>query len=556
MPSAVSSTSARTHPPGDPIPSPIPTPTAAVAPCSACCFRGESLRPGQPRPRHGRRARAPPAQGLLPRRQLAFRWDELGQEIMRIAVPGALALMADPVASLVDTAFIGHIGPVELAAVGVSIAVFNQVSRIAIFPLVSVTTSFVAEEDATSSVRDKSETNGENEHDISDSEREQLIAPRETSPTASKSSFEIDSHEVHIEHKRKNIPSVSTALLLGGVLGLLETLLLVFFAKPILSCMGVEEDSAMLKHSLQYLVLRSLGAPAILLSLAMQGVFRGLKDTKTPLYATVVGDGINIVLDPIFMFLLQYGVRGAAIAHVISQYFIASILLWRLRLHVELLPPSLKHLQFGRFLKNGFLLLARVIAATCCVTLSASMAARLGSTPMAAFQICLQIWLASSLLADGLAFAGQAILASAFARKDYSKATATASRVLQLAFALGLILSILLGFGLRIGSRLFTDDQGVLHHIYIGIPFVCLTQPINTLAFVFDGVNYGASDFGYAAYSMVLVAIISIICIVTLANYNGFIGIWMALAIYMSLRTFAGFWRIGTARGPWAFLRS
>ena len=55
----------------------------------------------------------------------------------------------------------------------------------------------------------------------------------------------------------------------------------------------------------------------------------------------------------------------------------------------------------------GFLLLARVIAATCCVTLSASMAARLGSTPMAAFQICLQTWLACSLLADGLAFAGQ-----------------------------------------------------------------------------------------------------------------------------------------------------
>jgi hypothetical protein len=41
------------------------------------------------------------------------------------------------------------------------------------------------------------------------------------------------------------------------------------------------------------------------------------------------------------------------------------------------------------------------------VTLSASMAARLGSTPMAAFQICLQTWLACSLLADGLAFAGQ-----------------------------------------------------------------------------------------------------------------------------------------------------
>ena len=39
-------------------------------------------------------------------------------------------------------------GPVEIAAVGVSIAIFNQVSKVAIYPLVSVTTSFVAEEDA------------------------------------------------------------------------------------------------------------------------------------------------------------------------------------------------------------------------------------------------------------------------------------------------------------------------------------------------------------------------------------------------------------------------
>jgi len=41
------------------------------------------------------------------------------------------------------------------------------------------------------------------------------------------------------------------------------------------------------------------------------------------------------------------------------------------------------------------------------VTLSASLAARKGSTTMAAFQICLQIWMATSLLADGLAVAGQ-----------------------------------------------------------------------------------------------------------------------------------------------------
>jgi hypothetical protein len=53
------------------------------------------------------------------------------------------------------------------------------------------------------------------------------------------------------------------------------------------------------------------------------------------------------------------------------------------------------------------MLLVRVMAVTFCVTLAASLAARLGATSMAAFQVCLQIWLATSLLADGLAVAGQ-----------------------------------------------------------------------------------------------------------------------------------------------------
>lgn len=51
------------------------------------------------------------------------------------------------------------VGPVELAAAGVSIAIFNQVSKIAIIPLVSVTTSLVAEEDAADKLQAQSSEN-------------------------------------------------------------------------------------------------------------------------------------------------------------------------------------------------------------------------------------------------------------------------------------------------------------------------------------------------------------------------------------------------------------
>ena len=46
------------------------------------------------------------------------------------------------------------------------------------------------------------------------------------------------------------------------------------------------QNSPMFKPAQQYLTLRSFGAPAVIISMAIQGVFRGIRDTKTPLYAT------------------------------------------------------------------------------------------------------------------------------------------------------------------------------------------------------------------------------------------------------------------------------
>ncbi|XP_043690730.1 protein DETOXIFICATION 42-like [Telopea speciosissima] len=488
-----------------------------------------------------------------------FKKDELGMEILRIAFPAALALTADPIASLIDTAFIGRIGAVELAAVGVSIAVFNQVSRVTIFPLVSITTSFVAEEETVARVHgDEHETDNLEKGLSTCKDMKEFIPECDTEKTACQPSSNTvgKSKKSKSKHVKRHIPSASSALVIGGILGLLQTIFLIFASKPVLSFMGVKSGSPMMTPALRYLTLRSLGSPAVLLSLAMQGIFRGFKDTKTPLFATVAGDLTNIILDPILMFVVRLGVSGAALAHVISQYLIAVILLWRLMKHIELLPPSIKDLQFSRFLKNGFLLLMRVIAVTFCVTLAASMAAREGPTPMAAFQICLQVWLTTSLLADGLAVAGQAILASAFAEKDYEKAKATAARVLQMSLVLGLGLSMFIGIGLFFGAGIFTRDIKVIHLIHIGLPFVAASQPLNSLAFVYDGVNFGASDFAFTGYAMVLVAAVSIVSLFFLSSSNGFVGIWIALTIYMSLRALAGYWRMGTGTGPWRFLRS
>lgn len=173
---------------------------------------------------------------------------------------------------------------------------------------------------------------------------------------------------------------------------------------------------------------------------------------------------------------------------------------------------------------------------------------------MAAFQICSQLWLATSLLADGLAVAAQTVLASAFANNDLNEVVAATSCVLQLSIVLGMSLALVLGVAMRFGSRVFTNETDVIYVIYKGIPFVAGMQTMNSLAFVLDGINFGASDYSYSAYSMVVVSTISIPCLVYLSVHKGFIGIWVALTIYMTLRTIASILRMVAAKGPWVFL--
>uniref|UniRef100_A0A7I4CQM8 Protein DETOXIFICATION n=1 Tax=Physcomitrium patens TaxID=3218 RepID=A0A7I4CQM8_PHYPA len=368
-----------------------------------------------------------PLSGLFENLRNVFEADEIGKEIANIAFPALLALAADPIASLVDSAFVGHIGSVELGAIGVSISIFNLVSKMFNLPLLNITTSFVAEDAVQKAV-------------LTD-------FPLEPSSPVLKGLFSVESlndngeiceiAEANMPAEKPCLPSISSALVVGAILGLGEAFILAFLAGPILTVMGVGSVSEQV-------------------------------------YCDVVW----------------------------GRFVVLGVLLWILAMKVTLLPPRMEELRLGRFLKSGGYLLARTVAILLVMTLSTSMAARQGPIQMAGHQICLQIWLAASLLSDSIALAGQAIIAAAFAKLDNIRVREASFRILQIGFVFGVFVALLLEATLSAFSRLFTTDADVLAVIKRLIHFVALTQPINSLAFVFDGIHYGASDFPYAAYSM------------------------------------------------------
>ncbi|KAK7294757.1 hypothetical protein RJT34_17653 [Clitoria ternatea] len=472
-----------------------------------------SLQPSSPKPTHHDRSSS-----LL--RRFGNGWlkfDELGMEIVLIALPAALALAADPIASLIDTAFVGHIGAVELAAVGVSASVFNLVSKVFNVPLLNITTSFVAEEQT-------------------------LISKEEgSSQRDEKGKYQ----------SKKLLPSVSTSLALAATLGIAETVALTLGAGILMNIMGIPADSPLRGPAEQFLTLRALGAPAIVIALAAQGTFRGFLDTKTPLYAVGAGNFLNAILDAILIFLFGLGVGGAAISTVISEYFIAFVLLWKLSGRVLLIPTEFDGRKIFSYLKSGGFLTARTLAVFTTITLSTSMAAKQGPIPMAGHQICMEVWLSISLLTDALALAGQALLASSYSQGNYKKARLVIYKVIQIGLGAGITLSMILFFGFGAFSSLFSTDSEVLDVSRSGILFVAGSQPVNALAFVIDGIYYGVSDFGYAAYSMVLVGLVSSVFLWVAAPVLGLPGVWTGLFIFMALRVLAGVWRFSSKSGPW-----
>ncbi|GER55766.1 MATE efflux family protein [Striga asiatica] len=439
---------------------------------------------------------SPDSPSIVARLRERFKLDGLGMEIFSIALPATLALAADPIMSLVDTGFVGHLahyshvllGSAELAAVGVSGAVFNLVSKLFNVPLLNVTTSFVAEEQA-SLMKDAN----------------------------------VYGQVVKEQESKTFLPSVSNAIILAAALGIIEAITLAQGSGFLMNTMGIPVDSPMRLPAEQFLTLRAFGALPIVVSLAAQGTFRGFKDTKTPLYA-------------------------------VGKYLTALILLWKLSEEVQLIAPSISGPRVVQYLKSGALLTGRTLAVLITTTIATSMAAREGPIQMAGYQICFEVWLALSLLNDALALAGQTLLASDYSQGNYSLARQVTYKVLQIGLILGAALGVILFLGFGAWCSLFSTDSEVLRIAQSGTLFVAGSQPMNAIAFVLDGLYYGVSDFGFAAYSMVLVGLISSAFLLVTAPSFGLAGVWCGLFLFMTLRVLAGVSRLSTRTGPWRLL--
>ena len=105
-------------------------------------------------------------------------------------------------------------------------------------------------------------------------------------------------------------------LILAKILGVTALVLGLFAMDPLLSLFGA--TGAILPYAREYFQIIILAIPLMTLSMVGNDAIRAEGNAKFVMVAMVVGSGLNILLDPLFIFVLDMGIRGAAIATVIS----------------------------------------------------------------------------------------------------------------------------------------------------------------------------------------------------------------------------------------------
>ncbi len=410
-------------------------------------------------------------------------------QIWALAVPALGALAADPLVSLVDTAFVGRLGTEALGALGVNASLFSLAFFVFNF-LAYGTTPLVGR-----------------------------AVGRGDRAAAGR--------------------VVVQALTLAVVLGLGASLALELFARPLLSAMGAGDT--LQGPALSYLRLRALAAPAVLPITAGNGAFRGFQDTRTPLIVTLWLNGVNLLLDALFIFGFGWGLAGAALATLLAQWLGA---LWFVRLlvlskreafGVVLELPRLKDLR--PFLKIGWELGVRTFSLVATLTLATAVATRLGVLQVAAHQVASQLWLFLALTVDALAIAAQALVARYSGEAKHAEARAVSDRLLFLGLLVGVGLGTSFWLLRPVLPQLFTNESEVVKLVQELFLFVALMQPLNALVFVWDGVFVGREDFGYLARAMVVAALAAngLLLLVIPLGW-GLTGVWWAIALFMLLR--------------------
>jgi putative MATE family efflux protein len=325
-------------------------------------------------------------------------------------------------------------------------------------------------------------------------------------------------------------------LLAGIVLGIIFTILGLMFGKDLLMLMGAD---SLLDLSLSYLNIIFIGTVFTMIFFIGNGIFRGEGDTKTPMKFMIIATLANIILDPIFIFSLDMGVKGAAIATLISSIIGSLAVMSGLltgKSSVKIRPKSFKF-DFSiikKIFRIGIPSSLSQVSMSISLFIMTRIVSYFGPYAIAAWGIIFRLDSIAVLPAIGLMIALISIVGQNVGAKKFDRAEKIVYRTAVLAAAfMGIIGLIFFAFP-KMFISIFNTNPEVIRYGVMYLRSVTLVYAFSGIGISMSGGFLGA---GNPMPSLIITLLRVIFLVIPLSLLLAFVfelgilGIWLAYVI-------------------------
>lgn len=360
--------------------------------------------------------------------------DSVKKLLVTLSIPTITSQVVNMLYNLVDRVFIGHMQPTEtvgkLALTGVGVC----------FPVIMLISAFAA-----------------------------LIALG-GAPRASISEGRGDPRQ------SERIMGNSFSLLLLTALAL--TVCLWIFAKPLLLTFGASENT--IDYAVDYLRIYTLGTVFVQITLGMNAYITAQGFTTISMKTVLIGAALNTILDPLFIFALDLGVQGAALASILSQAVSALWVLrflagpkskWRLRREYLKPVPAVFLPSVALGLSPFIMQSTESLIAVC---FNSSLLKYGGDTAVAAMTVLTSIMQFCLMPLHGLTQGSQPIVSYNFGARNAARVRAAFRCLLVICFVYSMVLWSLVQLFPQAFILVFNDDPRLVEYaawalrIYMG----------------------------------------------------------------------------------------
>lgn len=274
----------------------------------------------------------------------------------------------------------------------------------------------------------------------------------------------------------------------GFIIGLIAAVFMILFAEPICRLIGASDDT--IAYAGQYLRIVAVSIPFLIVSNSFSNIIRAEGRANVAMAGMIIGNLINIVLDPLMILGLGWNVAGAAVATVFGNLFSAGFYIYHITRHSQILSIRLRDYKAGDGITSGVL----AIGIPACLNnilmsfsniLINNMMADYSDMAVAGLGVAMKVNMIVVMLLIGLGVGVQPLLGFCYGARNRKRYLDVLKFTTIFAFVLSLIMTFICYNGAEFLVKAFLDNEDAFSYGFTFSRVYIISGPILGILFVY-----------------------------------------------------------------------